>query len=148
MSEVRFRVQGVRVGSAARSAEAAASENPTPVRPVVRAGSSARMAEDAKRNGELPSAAMPSISLRAQGGRVVQRPVGGSVPQTLSPAKDVVPDGTPAVSAPSLATTSEQAAPIAEGNGDARPSPAAPLATVAGRLSSMLRTLFQPAPRV
>ena len=143
MSELKFRVQGVRAGSAARSAEEAETETPTPVRPSVRAGSSARLAEDAKRSGGLPSVAIPSISLRAQGGRVVQRPAQSSVPQTHSDA-EAVPGGHATASAPPPTATVDPFSRIAGSTDGARPSPAAPLATVAGRLSSMFRTLFHP----
>lgn len=141
MSELRFHVGGVRAGSAARSAEDAASDNPSPARPVVRAGSSARLAEDAKRSGGLPSPAAPILSLRAQGGRVVQRPAPGSSSPAASPAQDVTP-GRNIVAAASSAA--DQPSRIAESHDGARPSPADPLETVAGRLSSFFRTLFHP----
>ena len=72
MGELKFRVQAIRTGSAARSAEDAARETPIVAQPQVRAGSSARLAERAKRAGEVPTAPMPSIALRAQGGRITR----------------------------------------------------------------------------
>ena len=49
MGNERFRITGVRVGSAARSAESAAHDAPTAPFSGIRAGSAPKLAEDAKR---------------------------------------------------------------------------------------------------
>ncbi len=87
MSEIRFRTGLPGAGSAARQSEA---ESAAPLRAVrIRAGSAARMAEEAKRaeaRGEDPAPAAPArraavgFSLRAEGGRITAAPISKAPP--------------------------------------------------------------------
>ena len=145
MSELRFRVQGIRPGDAARNAEAGARETPTPAFPQVRAGSSARMAEEAKRIQGSSPAPVASIALRGQGGRIVRREeLTTKVSHGLAGAETALPgENTPATPGEAAMPSLQASLPVANHGGNSA-LVAAPLQTAAGRLSSMFRSLFHP----
>ncbi len=157
MPEIRFQVGGVRAGSAARSAEDAARESPGPQARRVQAGSAARMAEEAKRAGENTRGSMPTLSMRAQGGKILHSEVSqtaapGTLPYNPVPRKQ---EESVAQDEPELAqqksslfaqTTFHPAAdpgraapPLADSLPDVNSTPG-----LANRFTSMLRSFFKP----
>ena len=160
MAEIRFRVGGVRAGSAARSAEQAARESEGPsMRRGVQAGSAARMAEEAKRAGDGARGSMPTLSMRAQGGRILHAEVSQTVasgtlpynpmPQTqegaVTQSEQALAEQKPAASVLAQTTfhpaadSGRAAPPLADSLPDANAAPG-----LVNRFTSMLRNFFKP----
>ncbi len=143
MDEGRLRMTGVRIGSSARSVEQTESDHRGTAPGHIRAGSSARMAEDEKRSGASASTGTAGFSLRGQGGRVLRHEEAAT---SRRPATTVTEDRTAAhgQSGSEAAVGSRLVQPTDLVTSELSPVSTAPLQTTAGRLQSMFRALFKP----